>query len=96
MIYDVKRNIRICIFVSKRRFSFVLQVRRRVFSFSKYDNNTHAYSEPCVSLTYPEPWYILITKHIQRYPRYIHNTILNIFSKAPLWTFDTVLNAPLS
>ena len=46
-------------------------------------------------LTYSEPWYIPITKHIQA-PGYIHNTILNIFRKAPSWTFDTVLNAPLS
>ena len=28
MIYDVKRNIYICIFVSKRRLSFVFEVRR--------------------------------------------------------------------
>ena len=34
-------------------------------------------------------------KHIQA-PRYIHHTILNIFSKATFWTFDTVLSAPLS
>ena len=57
--------------------------------------HAHAYSELCVSLVYAEPWYILITKHIQT-PRYIHNTILNIFARAPSWTFDTVLNAPLS
>ena len=44
--------------------------------------------------TYSEPWHIRITKHIQT-PRYIHNTILNIFAKAPSWNFDTVLNAPL-
>ena len=41
---------------------------------------------------YLEPWHILIAKHI-RTPRYIHNTILNIFTKALSWTFDTVLNA---
>ena len=57
--------------------------------------NTHAYLVPSVSLAYSEPWHILITKHIQT-QRYIHNTILNIFSKAPSWTSDTVLNAPLS
>ena len=28
--------------------------------------------------------------------RYIHKTILNNFTKAPSWTFDTVLNVPLS
>ena len=53
--------------------------------------HTHAYSEPCVSLAYSEPCHILITKHIQTL-RYIHNTILNIFTKAPSWTFDTFLN----
>ena len=41
------------------------------------------------------PWHIHITKHIQT-PTYIHNTILNVFTKAPSWTLDTVLNAPLS
>ena len=50
-----------------------------------------AYSEPWVSLAYLEPWQILITKYIQT-PRYIHNAILNIFTKAPSWTFNTVLN----
>ena len=40
------------------------------------------------------PWHILITKHIQIL-RYIHNAILNIFTKAQSWTFDAVLNAPL-
>ena len=39
MIYDIKPNICICIFVSKGRLSFVLEVRRRVFCFSKYYNN---------------------------------------------------------
>ena len=53
--------------------------------------HTHAYSEPWVSLAYSEPWHILITKHIQT-PRYIHNIILKIFTKAPSWPFNTVLN----
>ena len=48
----------------------------------------HIYSEPCVSLPNSEP------RHIQT-PRCIYNTILNIFTKAPSCTFDTVLNAPL-
>ena len=39
MIYDVKPNICICIFVSNCRLSFVLEVRRRVLCFSKYHNN---------------------------------------------------------
>ena len=56
--------------------------------FRHIQEHTHTYSEPCVSLPNSEPW------HIQT-PRYIHNTILNIFTKAPSWTFDTVLNAPL-
>ena len=55
--------------------------------------DTHAYSEPCVFLTYSEYWHIPITKDIPN-PRYIHNTLLNIFTKAPFWTFDTFLNAP--
>ena len=40
-------------------------------------------------------WHTPTTKHIQT-SKYIHNTILNIFTKARPWTFDTVLNAPLS
>ena len=51
--------------------------------------HTHAYSEPCVSLTY------FYHKAYSDYKVY-HNTILNIFAKAPFWWFDTVLNAPLS
>ena len=46
------------------------------------------------TLAYSKPWPIPITKHIQT-PRYIHNTILNIFAKAPSWMFDTVLIEPL-
>ena len=38
MIYDVKLNICIYIFVSKRRWTFVLEVRRRALCFSKDDN----------------------------------------------------------
>ena len=53
---------------------------------------THAYSEICVSLANLKPCYIPITKHLQT-PRYIHNTILNIFTKVPYWTFHTVLKA---
>ena len=45
--------------------------------------HTHAYSEPCLFLVYSEPWYIFITDHIQT-PRYIHNTILNIFHKSSI------------
>ena len=56
--------------------------------------HAHAYSEPCVSMAYSEPWHFPITNNIQA-PSYIHNTILNIFTKATSWTFDTVLNAPL-
>ena len=47
-----------------------------------------------MSLAYSKPWHIPITKHIQTL-RYIHNTILNIFTKAQSWMFDAVLNAPL-
>ena len=62
---------------------------------STIQEHTHAYSEPCVFLAYSEPWHIPVTKHIQ-ISRYIDNTILNIFSKATSWKFDTVLNAPVS
>ena len=69
---------------------------RHIQTYSRIiQEHTHAYSVPSVSLAYSEPWHILITKHIQT-PRYIHNTIFNIFTKAPSWTFDAVLNAPLS
>ena len=40
MIYNVKPNICICIFVSNGRLSFALEVRRRVLGFSKYHNKT--------------------------------------------------------
>ena len=52
---------------------------------SIFQEHTHAYSDR---------WHILIAKHIQT-RRYIHNTILNSFTKAPSWTFDTVINVPL-
>ena len=54
--------------------------------------HTHAYTEPCVFPAYSETWQIPITKYIQ-VPRHIHNTILNIFTIPPSWTFDTVLHA---
>ena len=70
------------------------------FCFSRIQRNlsiiqgsAHAYSEPYVSLVYSKPWHVPITKHIQT-PRYIHNTILSIFTKAACWVFDTVLSAP--
>ena len=47
-----------------------------------------------MSLVYSKPWHIPIKKHIQAL-RYIHNTILNIFTNAKSWTFDANLNAPL-
>ena len=46
----------------------------------------------CISGIF-KTWYVPITKHIQT-PRYIHNTILSIFTKAASWVFDTVLSAP--
>ena len=73
------------------RFCFRhIQINSRIIQ-----EHTHTYLVPSVSLAYPEPWHILITKHTQTL-RYIHNTILNIFTKAPSWAFDKVLNAPLS
>ena len=54
---------------------------RHIQTYSRIiQEHTHAYSKPCVYLVYSEPWYILITKYIQTL-RYIHNTILNIFTK---------------
>ena len=43
------------------------------------------------------PWHIQIPDIFlsQSIFRYIHNTILNIFTKAQSWTFDSNLNAPL-
>ena len=70
-------------------FQVLLQACSDIF---KHYSNTHAYSEPSISLTHSKPWHISITKHIQTL-RYIHNTILNIFTKAQSCTFDTVLNA---
>ena len=68
---------------------------RHVLTYSSIiQEHTYAYSEPSVSLAYSKPWHISITKHIQTL-RYIHNTILNIFTKAQSCTFDTVLNAPV-
>ena len=55
---------------------------------------THIYTEICGFLIYSEAWHIPIRKQIQTL-RYIHNTILNIFTKASSWTFDTVLNVPV-
>ena len=68
---------------------------RHVLTYSSIiQEHTHAYSEPSVSLAYSKPWHISITKHIQTL-RYIHNTILNMFTKAQSSTFDSVLNAPV-
>ena len=63
-------------------------------SVSGIFRHIQACSELWVSLPYSEPWYVPITKHFQTL-RYIHNAILNIFTKAPSWMFDAVLNAPL-
>ena len=75
-------------------FSFCFRHIHQTYS-RIIQEHTHACLVTSVSLAYSEPWHILITKHIQT-PSYIHNTILNIFTKAPPWTFDTVLTAPLS
>ena len=48
---------------------------------SKHYSRIYAYSESCLPLTNSESWCICITKHIHT-PRYIHNTILNIFTKS--------------
>ena len=73
-------------------YSYLRFCFRHIQTYSSIlQQHTHAYSEPWVSLAYSEPWHILITKHIQT-PRYLHNTILNIFTKTPSWTFNRVLD----
>ena len=83
------------------RFQIRLCIHKRYYvytvilgSVSGIFRHIQASPEACVSLQYSEPWHIPITKHFQTL-WYIHNTILNIFAKAPSWTFDTVLNVPL-
>ena len=61
--------------------------------FKHYSRAYSRLSEFSVSLAYSKPWHIPITKHIQTL-RYIHNTTLNIFTKAQSRTFDTNLNGP--
>ena len=64
-------------FHSQFRFCF-----RHALTYSSIiQEHTDAYSEPSVSLEYPKPWHIPITKHIQTI-RYIHSNILNILTKA--------------
>ena len=53
---------------------------------------THVKNHVCIP-GISKPWHNPIIKHIQRH---IYNTVLNIFSKAPSWTFDTILNALIS
>ena len=85
----------LCIYKCYLACSYFRFCFRHVLTYSSIiQEHTHAYSEPSVSLAYSKPWHISITKHIQTL-RYIHNTILNIFTKAQSCTFDTVLNAPV-
>ena len=68
---------------------------RHVQTYSNIiQEHIHAYSKLSVSLAYSKHWHISITMQIQIL-RYIHNTILGIFTKAQSWTFDANLNAPL-
>ena len=68
---------------------FLYSCFRHIQTYSSIiQEHTHAYSEACVSVAYSKPWHVLITKHIQT-PRYIYNTILNIFTKAPSWEFGS-------
>ena len=55
--------------------------------------HTHEYSALSIDYIYISAYleHILVTKHIQT-PRYIHDTILNIFKKAQSWMFNTVLD----
>ena len=73
-------------FYSYFRFSF-----RDIQKYSSIiQEHTYAFSKLCVASPNSEPLHIPNTKHIQ-IPRYLHNTILNIFAKAPSRTFDTAL-----
>ena len=78
-----------CLCIYKCLYIYLRFFFRHVQTYSSIiQEHTHAHSEPCVSLAYSEPWHILITNYTQT-PWYIHNTILNIFTKAPFWTFDS-------
>ena len=81
MLLNLHRVLRFC-FRHVQTYSNIIQ------------EHIHAYSELSVFLAYSKPWRVPITKHILTL-QYIHNTILNIFTKAQLWTFDVVLNASL-
>ena len=78
-----------------RYFRFFLKFPWFQANIDIFEHNSRAYSRIfrtlCISNIFrnQESSY---HKHIQT-PRYIHNTTLNIFTKAPSWTFDTVLNA---
>ena len=67
-------SIRLCIYKCCLAciFSFRFCFRDIQIYSSIIQEHTHAYSELCVSLLNSEPW------HTQA-PKYIHNTILNIF-----------------
>ena len=81
--------------ISATYLALLFQVLLQACSYI-FEHYSRAYSRTlrsfCVLGT--KPCRILITKHIQTL-RYIHNTILNIFTKAQSWTFDANLNAPL-
>ena len=89
--------MRLCIYKCYLTCTVILGSASGIFQtyLSIIQEHTHAYSESCVSLAYSEHQHIPITKHIQ-ISRHIDNTILNIFCKAPSWTLDTVLHAPVS
>ena len=86
--------------------SMYLQVLLSLYSYFRFcfrhvltylsiiQEHTHAYLKPSVSLAYSKPRHISITKHFQTL-WYIHNTLLNIFSKAQSCTFHAVLNSPI-
>ena len=62
-----------------------------------HNKNIQSYSRIFRILFIPDIFRILVHSYHKAYSgsRYIHNTILNIFTKASSWTFDIVLNAPL-
>ena len=80
----------LCIYKCYLAYSYFRFCFRHVLTYSSIiQEHTHAYSEPSVSLVFLKSWHISIPKTV----RYIHNTILNIFTKAQSCTFNTVLKA---
>ena len=88
MLLCMYSNFRFC-FGQDQAYSSIIQEHTHAYFLTMY---------PCVSLEYSKPWHISIPNHIQ-IPRYIYNTLLNIFTKLHLgrliqfWTRLSLLDA---